>query len=266
MIKAAVICECIRRLHDARAYRVLGMALALHGCVAQDVAENQDNRAAEASRIYAQKGVRYMENGQLDIALQDMTHALALDDANISAHNALAVLYERTGRLPEAEQQYRQALALDASDTATLNNYGRFLCEQGAYARAQEYFDQAGRNRLYATPWLVLTNAGVCLHRAGKPAQAEDALRNALSLNAGFAPALLEMASVKLDDAQFADARGYFQRYEASTAQPAANALWVAIRIAAELQDKKSLDAYLGELRRRFPDSAEARAAERRYQ
>ncbi|WNV06479.1 type IV pilus biogenesis/stability protein PilW [Candidatus Methylospira mobilis] len=265
MIKAAVICECIRRLHDAHAYWVLGLAVVLHGCVSQDVAENQGNRAAEASRIYVQKGVRYMENGQLDIALQDMTHALALDDANISAHNALAVLYERTGRLPEAEQQYRQALVLDASDPATLNNYGRFLCEQGAYARAQEYFDQAGRNRLYATPWLVLTNAGVCSHRSGKLGQAEEALREALQLNAGFTPALLEMASVKLDGAQFADARSYFRRYESANGHLSADALWIAIRIAAGLQDQASLDACLGELRGRFPDSVEARTAERRF-
>jgi type IV pilus assembly protein PilF len=244
---------------------VLGM-LTLYGCASRDESQSDKNKAVEASRIYVQKGVQYMENGQMDIAQADMRHALILDDANIAAHNALAVLYERTGRLPDADAQFQQALALDASDPATLNNYGRFLCGQRQYARAQDYFDQAGRNRLYATPWIVLTNAGVCAHRSGNLKQAESALKEALTLNAGFAPALLEMAGLKLDGAQFVEARAYFQRYEAADTPLAADALWLAVRIEAGLQDQAALNTYLGELRSRFPDSREAEMAGRRFQ
>jgi len=239
--------------------------VALYGCASPGVAESDKHRTAEASRIYVQKGIQYMENGQLDVALEDIKHALVLDDANVAAHNALAVLYERTGQLQDTERQFQQALALDASDPATLNNYGRFLCGQGQYARAQDYFELARRDPLYATPWIVLTNAGVCSRRAGNPKKADSTLREALTLNAGFAPALLEMASIKLDGMQFADAHAYFQRYEAA-ARPTADALWLAVRIESGLQDQVALNAYLHELRSRFPDSPEARLSERRFQ
>jgi type IV pilus assembly protein PilF len=247
-----------------RAFFVLGVAT-LYGCASTDMAASDNNKAAEASRIYALMGIQYMENGQLDVARDDISHALVLDDGNVAAHNALAVLYERTGQLEGAETQFQQALALDASDPATLNNYGRFLCNQGQYVRGQDYFGQARRNPQYATPWIVLGNIGVCAHRSGDLLQAERALRDALALNAGFVPALLEMASVKLDGAQFVDALAYFQRYEAANTPLAADALWLAVRIEAGLQDQSALDAYLRELRNRYPDSLEARMAERRF-
>jgi type IV pilus assembly protein PilF len=246
------------------AYFVLGFATQC-GCVSQDMAVSDKNKAAEASRIYVQKGVQYLENGQLDVAREDIRHALVLDDGNVAAHNALAVLYERTGQLQDAEEQFQQALALDHSDPATLNNYGRFLCGQGQYARALDYFDQARRNPLYATPWIVLTNAGVCAHRMGDLTQAENTLRSALALNPVFTPALLEMASVRLDGSQFDDAHAYFQRYEEANKPLSADALWLAVRIAAGLQDRVALNAYLHELHGRFPDSQEARMAERRF-
>lgn len=238
---------------------VLGLS-ALYGCASQDVAESESRRIAEASRIYVLKGIQYMENGQMDVALGDLKHALALDDGNVSAHNALAVLYDRTGQLSESEMQFRKALELDAADPATLNNYGRFLCRQGQYTRAQDCFDKARRNSLYATPWIVLTNAGVCEHMAGNAMQAEARLREALMLNSGFSPALLEMASIKLDEGRFLEARGFFQRYESSIL-PTADALWIAVRIEAGLNDRVARDAYLYDLLNRFPDSREAKMA-----
>ncbi|MGZ8217625.1 type IV pilus biogenesis/stability protein PilW [Methylomagnum sp.] len=166
-----------------------------------------------ASQIYIEKGVRYMEDGYYDIALRDLKRAVELDDDNSEAYNALGVLYQKVDDFANAEASFKKAVALKADNYGARNNYGRFLCGRGKYPEAFAQFHQVIGNKLYGTPWIPLTNAGLCAHAAGKKTDAESYLREALDMQPNFPPALLEMARLSQEAGQHMSARAFLERY-----------------------------------------------------
>ncbi|MBS1212967.1 MAG: putative type pilus biosis protein PilF [Proteobacteria bacterium] len=217
----------------------------------------KDPNTPSASEIYVQKGVQYMETGQLEFAMQDLQHAIDLDGKNVEAHNAMAVLYERLNRPLDADKHYQRALSLDSDNASTLNNYGRFLCGQGHYEKSMQYFNQVIESKLYPLPWVALTNAGLCARSSGRRKEGEEYLRKALEANPTFGPALLGMAKLSLESGQYMSARAFLQRAEA-TGPLNADGLWLGVQAEHALGNEEAASGYLNDLRSRFPDSREA--------
>jgi type IV pilus assembly protein PilF len=234
---------------------VLGLA----GC---SPSLKKDADETSVSDIYVQKGVQYMEHGQLEVALQDLQHAIELDSRNSEAHNAIAVLYERLNRPGEAETHFKRALDLNPNNASALNNYGRSLCARRQYDQAMAHYQKAIDSPLYPQPWVALTNAGLCAKSSGKKAETEEYLRKALEKNPTFPPALLEMAKLSFENGQFMSARAFLQRYEA-VAAPTAEALWIGVQTEQALGNSQAVGDYINTLRSRFPDSREALQARR---
>lgn len=230
----------------------LGWALA--ACVG---GAPKDPNEPTASDIYVKKGLQYMESGRLDIAQQDLKHALELDSRSAEAHNAMGVLHERLKQLPEAEAEFKRALALDEAHVGAGTNYGRILCSQGKYAEAMKHFQKGIDSKLYASPWLALTNAGLCAKSQGNKAEAENLLRKALESNPGFAPALLQMAKLSLENRNYLSARAFLQRFDA-VADFSAESLALGAQIEQGLGNSKDAGDYRKKLLRFFPDSPEA--------
>ena len=209
------------------------------------------------SGIYVQKGLQYMENGRLDVAQQDLQHAIELDSNNPDAQNAMGVLYERLKQPEAAEEHFRKALSLDGDNTSAANNLGRLLCAQGKSDPAMKLFQRVIDSKSYQNPWLALTNAGLCARSQGQAAEAEGYLRKALDYNPMFAPALLEMAKLSLDNNNPLSARAFLQRFNA-VAEPNAESLAIGHQAEQALGNQKEADSYLKKLRRVFPNSKEA--------
>jgi type IV pilus assembly protein PilF len=219
-----------------------------------------DMNERSTADVYVLKGVKYIETGRLDVAKQDLEHAIELDSKNVEAHNAMGVLYERLEQPAAAEEEFKRALSLDSSNPDVAVNYGRVLCIQGKYEQAMQYFKPVLENKLYAMPWIVLANTGICYKRQGQLREAENYLRLALNANPYFAPALLEMAKLSLENGNAMSARGFLQRYEASVA-PTAESLWYGVQTEQALGNTRGANAYLKQLRRFFPESKEAQRA-----
>lgn len=234
--------------------------MVLAGLTACTAPVKKDPREPSASDLYVQKGIRYMEEDRYDVALADLKHAVELDQKNAEAYNALAVLYERLEQPEDADSSYRKALALDPENFGVHNNYGRFLCGRGHHEEAMAHFAKIVDSKLYPTPWVALTNAGLCARSAGQREHAEDFLRRALEANPGFPPALLEMARISLESGQYLSARAFLQRYEASAERDAAS-LWLGVQIEHALGNREAASEYFNALRTRFPDSREAAQA-----
>lgn len=217
----------------------------------------------QGSQIYTEKGVHYMEAGQYEIALHDMKKAVELDDDNSEAYNALGVLYQQLGDRAEADSHFRKAISLKPDNFGAHNNYGRFLCATGRPAEAFEQFSQVIDTRLYAQPWIPLTNAGVCARSVGQLPQAEAYLRKALEADPRFPPALLEMARVSRETGQAMAARGFLQRYLGVNG-PTPAALLLGIEIEMSLGNSPAAADYMQTLRNKFPDAAELMQARQR--
>lgn len=246
---------------NARRLAALGLAGLLGACASEPEVVVQQQQPQEikykpedASRIYMEKGVRYMESGSYEIALKDMQRAIELDDENSEAYNAIGVLYERIDDFPNAERSYKKALSIQSDNYRARNNYARFLCSRGRANEAFEEFAKIIGNKLYDQPWVALTNAGVCAHGQGKRAEAENYMRKALEVAPNFAPALLEMARLSRESNQLMSARAFLERYF-SAAGPSPDALKLGIEIENGLGNPDAAEEYARMLRGRFPGS-----------
>lgn len=232
---------------------VLGTA----GCATppEQPSERNLRTAAEAN---VQLGVGYLQQGKYDLALAKLEKAIEQDPNLASAHNVIAVLYERLNQNDLAEQHYRRALSLDPGDSGTHNNYGRFLCMRNQLREAEEQFLIALKNPLYPTPEIAHTNAGICALRVPDKAKAEEHFRRAVKVNPRYREALFELAKLNFDQERYLPARAYLQRY-LDLAPRSADSLWLGVRIERKLGNKDAAASYALLLKSNFPDSEETR-------
>lgn len=103
----------------------------------------------EAGRAYVQLGLGYLQQGLTEQAKAPLGKALALDDQDVDAHAALAVVFQAQGEPALAEAHFRKALLISRGDTRIRNNYGSFLYAQGRFAEAKQMFRLASADTLY---------------------------------------------------------------------------------------------------------------------
>lgn len=234
----------------------LGLAglAALTACSSDGPSRAEED--AKASDVFSQKGVRYMEEGRLDLARKDFERALEFDSGNSEAHNAMAVLHERLNRPDEARTHYQRAVSLKEDNYAAVNNYSRFLCTHGEPEEGIRQLRRVLNSNLYNYPWIALTNLGLCYKSAGRMAEAEQAFHQAIDRQPGFSPALLEMAYIRFASGDFMNTRAFLQRY-AAAAPHTAETLWLAVRVEDALDNARGAHDYLQQLRSRFPNAPE---------
>jgi type IV pilus assembly protein PilF len=244
-----------------RAWPVLLVTLALAACGPSSGGGGNIRPSAttnEAAAANLKLAIEYMQQRQYENALQKLERARQADPDYALTYNTYGVLYQTLGDNARAEQNFKKALSLGGDDSATLNNYGRFLCQQGRIEEAEKVFLRAAANPLYDTPQVPITNAGTCMLGAKRTADAEKYFRRALELDPRMAPALLHMSRLSFDQGEALRARGYLQRY-VEVAPHTAETLWLGIQIEQALDDRDAVASYTLLLRNRFPDSEQAR-------
>ena len=162
-------------------------------CVTTNDTKNVEGSAAD---IYLQLGVRYLNLNKLEIAKENLQHAIRLDSKNAQAFNALAFLDEKLNKIDEARSHYQTAIGLTPDDLGVKNNYGRFLCEQNEVEKGMALLTDATNDKLNERPWLAMTNLGRCYMQLAQYPQAQTYFEQALQLNQNYSPALLEMQKV----------------------------------------------------------------------
>jgi type IV pilus assembly protein PilF len=236
-------------------------ALLLGGCAttqqASDTTGNlgKEKRSSPA-KIYVEMGMAYMRDGQPAVALQKLKKALEVDDQSAEAHNVIAILYEQLGETVLAGKHYDQAIALDSRDPYIRNARGSYFCRLGRFDEALQDFEQALANPLYPTPWVALTNAGLCVERTGDKAKAENYYRRALTAKNTYPIALVQMAKISLQQEKDFSARAYLERYH-SEVKPNAASLWLGVQIEKRLGDTAKSREYRQRLLKEFPDAPE---------
>jgi len=236
---------------------LIGSLLLLSACGAKPTSRLIDSSEPDiddASMIYVKMGVEYMRRGKNKIALNKLNYALQLNDNNIKAHNALAILYERLGEQTQAEHHYKTALRYRPNDSASNSNYGNFICRQQGIEAAEVYFLTAASNPLYKTPEFPYTNAGICALRAQDLDKAKLYLTKALKANPNFGKAHYQMAELQTQLGDYEAAETYYLRYIARSPQ-SAESLWLGIRISETLGQVDRASSYALLLKSRYPNS-----------
>jgi type IV pilus assembly protein PilF len=238
----------------------LALALLISACATtggDDATGNLGmNQRESPAQIYVEMGIAYMRDRQDSVALKKLRRAIEVDPDSSQAHNVIAILYERLGESELATKHYGRAAALDPRDPYVRNARGSFFCKQGQYDVALEEFNLALDNPLYPTPWVALTNAGLCAKRAGNGEQAEKYLRRALTRNPRYTPALFKMAERSFEEENDLSARAYLERFH-SEVDPTAASLWLGVRVEHRLGDRHKAVEYKRRLLKEFPDAPE---------
>ncbi|MEN9595903.1 MAG: hypothetical protein RL236_337 [Pseudomonadota bacterium] len=227
----------------------------LMACATTDEAKTVESNTAD---IYFQLGVRYLNLNKLEIAKENLQHAIHLDSRNTQAFNALAFLDEKLNKIDDARLHYQTAISLTPDDLGVQNNYGRFLCEQNEIDKGITLLTAATIDGLNQRPWLAMTNLGRCYMQLVKYSEAETYFAQALQFNSNYAPALLEMQKVNYKQGNFAVAKVYLNRYS-QVSDHTPESLLIAIEIEDASGNAGMAKHYQTLLLTKFRLSAEAK-------
>jgi type IV pilus assembly protein PilF len=213
--------------------------------------------AVSAAGYNLQLGYAYMEQGNLSQAQKKLDKAQLENPADAHIRSAQGVLQERLGNDKLAESEYKTAISMAPKDPEVVNAYAVYLCHKGRTDAGVKYFDEAANNGLYSTPWAALTNAGVCLHRAGRDTEAQQRFERAITLQPSYGEAVLELSSLKLAQKDPAAAYRYVDGFLTThTATP--EILFNGWMAARALNDATNGERYAKRLLNEFPGSDQA--------
>ena len=212
------------------------------------------------ARIHTELASGYLEIGNYGVALEEAGEALKAQPEHVEALNVLGLVYMELRDDAAAESSFQRALRASPGDSDTNNNYGWFLCQRKREAESIKYFLAALRNPLYGTPDKSWVNAGICARQAGDLAGAAGYFQNALGVRPNQPQALLQLADIAYRRQDYPQAKAYLSRLQGRDVEPTAEMLWLALRVERRLGDRDA-EASMGfQLRKKFPDSREARA------
>ncbi len=235
------------------------MALILQACASQQaVGLSSEAAQRERARIHTELGAGYYQQNQIAIALEEFTAAVNFDPTYSMAYNGLGLAYAALREDDKADASFKKAIALDPKDSDAHNNYGSFLCAKNRIDESVAQFLAAIKNPLYITPSVAYMNAGLCSLRKPDAKAAEGYLRQALQLDPQLDQAAYQLAKIYYNDKRYQLARDALQN--AIVTNPTAEILGLGILVEQQLGDKDAEASYTLQLRRKYPNSDQAKA------
>jgi type IV pilus assembly protein PilF len=241
------------------------VAVLLAGCAVQPTnggsggaGTEADSDSRQRARAFTDLAGAYFSRAQYKVALDELRKAITADNHFGPAYNIYGLIYMELAEDKLAEENFRRAIELDRSNSEAHNNFGWFLCTRGRYDEGLEQFSTALRNPLYTQPEQAMANAGLCAEKKGDLVLAEANLVKSLKLQPDNPNTVLKMAGLHFRQGRLTEAQRLLGRFT-ELAPPTAESLWLGVRLERKQGDRAQEAAYGLQLRKRFPDSNEAR-------
>ncbi|MBD1573610.1 type IV pilus biogenesis/stability protein PilW [Vibrio sp. S17_S38] len=180
----------------------------LAGCVT--VTDNPNMAAFDsikASEGRISLGLGYLKDNHMVKARENLEMAVKYAPTYYRALNSVAYYYQRVGEDELAKQAYEKALKSSPKNGDVLNNYGAFLCRQGEYKKADEYFNLAIEQPYYYLVAASYENAGLCALKSGDKEQASHYFSRALAHDPDRAKSAIHLAELEIQEGELSDAR-----------------------------------------------------------
>lgn len=249
-----------------------GILLAVAGCAgtppgdvgsSRDImTESDEPEARRRARIRMELAIGYFEQGQTNVALDELKQVIASDPTFPDAYNLRGLIYMRLNDMRQAEDSFRRAVALNPRDANVQHNFGWLLCQQARYEESFRAFEVAMANPLYAGRAKTLMAQGVCEARAGRTVQAERSLARSYELDAANPVTGYNLANLLYRRGDYVRSQFYIRRLNNSD-QANAETLWLGVRVERRLGDQVAMKQLGDQLKKRYPQSREATAFER---
>ena len=245
------------------------LLLALGGCATRNsdatganvdiLTASDEPDARKRARIRMELAVGYFEQGQTNVALDELKQVIANDPTFPDAYNLRGLIYMRLNDMKQAEESFRRAVSLSSRDSNAQHNYGWLLCQLARYDEANRAFESAMANPLYADKAKTLMTQGLCQARAGRRDDAERNLARSYELDAGNPVTGYNLANLLFQRGEFPRAQFYIRRLN-NTDLANAETLWLGIKVEQKLSDRVAMLQLADQLKRRFPRSREMAA------
>jgi type IV pilus assembly protein PilF len=243
-------------------FLVAALAIAALAACETNPDRKAPTRSENAAKFNTQLGVNYMQQGNLALAQEKLERALKQNPKDPNVHVSLAVLSERLGDSKRADSYYRSALRLAPDNPEISNTYAVYQCKNNHVDDGVKLFDSVAANRLYRSPEVALTNAGVCLRTAKRYEEAEQRFTQALRTRPNYSEACVQLAGLYLERSRAGDALQVIDNY-VTTYLPNADVLLYGVTVARAAKDRSAEERYSRKLRTEFPDSEQARILKR---
>lgn len=186
----------------------LGCTLIVAGCTGRHVSDMDRLGAQNAFEV----ATKQVNERQWAAALTTLQQANALDPGVPLYRNALGVVWLQVGRPDLALAEFRRATELDRDYAEAHLNLGIAHAEQRQWAEAVASYERAIKSPRLMSADVAYHNLGLALYHLARYAEAEYALRFALSLDPRMASAYYHLGLLMLAMDRKSDAASAFQR------------------------------------------------------
>ena len=219
--------------------------------------ESDEPPGRRRARLRLELAAGYFEQGQTNVALDEIKQSLVADPNFADAYNMRGLVYMRLNNAPLAEESFQKALSLNPRDADVAHNYGYLLCNQGRYDSAFKMFTQASGTPGYNGRAKTLMTQGVCQARAGKFKEAEASLTQSFEIDAGNPATAYNLANLLFERNELARAHFYIRRLNNSE-MANAESLWLGNKTERKMNNHDAVRQLGEQLKKRFSDSSQA--------
>lgn len=221
--------------------------------------ESDEPESRKRARIRMELAIGYFEQGQTNVALDELKQVINADPNFPDAYNLRGLIYMRLNDMRQAEDSFRRAIALNPRDANSHHNFGWLLCQQGRFPESYREFDMAMANPLYTGRAKTLMALGVCQVRGGLRTEAEKSLARSYELDAGNPVTGYNLANLLFQRGDFERSQFYIRRLNNSDLANA-ESLWLGVKVERRMNDRVAMEQLADQLKKRFPQSRETAA------
>ncbi len=156
----------------------------------QPVSERDPARAV----LYQGRGIQFVKDGKLELALDQFHRAAAYDPLNISVVINIAYVLDKLGRYQEAIDELQAAEKIDSHNTMVYLNWGNSLINMKKYEEALEPLQKAVD--LDPSNHLAYVNLGAALNNLGRYREAAAKFEKAIELDPKNDALILHLATI----------------------------------------------------------------------
>lgn len=226
--------------------------------------ESDEPDARKRARLRLQLAVAYFDKGQNADALDQLKQSIAADSTLSEAYNLRGLVYMRLNKLDFAEDSFRRALAYTSSPAPIFHNLGWLLCQQQSrLGEAIQFFAEALASPLYAEKSKTWMTQGLCQQRYGNAVEAENSFMKSYELDPNNPVSAYNLALLLFQNDNFVKSQFYIRRLNNGN-YANAESLWLGIKVERQLKDTNAMMQLAAQLKKRFPDSREYAAFEKR--
>lgn len=208
------------------------------------------------AKIRLELAVGYLEQGQTNVALDEVKLAIAADPRSADAFSLRGLIYMRLNDFGLARESFNRGIQINPRDGNILHNLGWLACQESRYAEAALNFDKALASPSYAGQSKTFLVKGICLLRSGDTKQAENNFLRSFELDASNPITTFNLANLLYKRNDLTRSQFYIRRLN-NNEYVNAESLWLATKIEKKLGNNQGMLQLSDRLRKQFPTSRE---------